>query len=60
MTNTNNKNHLTVRELIAILETHNSDAVINVRSDLDIWVGVTNDDIVDVKIKGIDYVFIGE
>jgi hypothetical protein len=59
MTNTNNKNHLTVRELIAILETHNSDAVINVRSDLDIWVGVTNDDVTAHSEECMDYVFIG-
>ena len=54
-----NKN-LTVRELIAILETHNPDAVIKVRDNRDIWAEITIHDVTAHSEECIDYVFIGD
>jgi hypothetical protein len=58
MTNTNKE--LTVRELIAILETHNPDALINVRDDLSRWAEITNDEVEALRVfSRAEYVFIG-
>jgi len=60
MTNTNKK--LTVRELIAILKTHNPDAIINVRDEDGSWSEITIHDVTTELYfaeRG-EYVLIGE
>jgi hypothetical protein len=50
---------LTVRELIAILETHNPDAIINVRDSSDRWSEITVDNITRSTSSRADYVYLG-